>query len=98
MFLEHPAEQLIIGEAVAFQDHMYRISGCDQIFVDKRKTIFILIFQKRNPHLFLKKTTEISGLEISDTCDLIQGNGPLIIFRNIIQYKVQPIQIFFLLA
>ena len=98
MFLEHPAEQLIIGEAVAFQDHMHVVFCVDQIFVNERKSVFILIFQKRNPHLFLKKTTEISGLEISDTCDLIQGNGPLIIFRNIIQYKVQPIQIFFLLA
>ena len=98
MFLEHPAEQLIIGEAVAFQDHMHGVFCVDQIFVNERKSVFILIFQKRNPHLFLKKTTEISGLEISDTCDLIQRNGPLIIFRNIIQYKVQPIQIFFLLA
>ena len=70
-----------------FQDHMHGIFRVDQIFVNKR-----------NPHLFLEKTTEISGLEISNTCDLIQGNGPLIIFRNIIQYKVQPIQIFFLLT
>lgn len=98
VLLEYPAKQLIIGETMSFQDHMYGIFRIDQIFVDKRKSVFILIFQKRNPHLFLKKTTEISGLEISDTCDLIQGNGPLIIFRNIIQYKVQPIQIFFLLA
>ncbi len=26
----------------------------DQIFVDKRKSVFILIFQKCNPHLFLE--------------------------------------------
>ena len=26
----------------------------DQIFVDKRKYVFILIFQKCNPHLFLE--------------------------------------------
>lgn len=98
MFLEHPAEQLIIGEAVAFQDHMHGVFCVDQIFVNERKSVFILIFQKRNPHLFLEKPAEISGLEISYTSNLIQGNGPLIILRNIIQYKVQPIQIFFLLA
>ena len=98
MFLKHLPKQFIIGKSMSLQDHMNGICGRDEITINKRKPVFILIFQKRNPHLFLKKTTEISGLEISDTCDLIQGNGPLIIFRNIIQYKVQPIQIFFLLA
>ena len=95
MFLEHPAEQLIIGEAVAFQDHMHGVFCVDQIFVNERKSVFILIFQKRNPHLFLKKTTEISGLEISYTCNLIQGNGIPVILRNIIQHQIQPVQIFF---
>ena len=98
MFLEHPAEQLIIGEAVAFQDHMHGGFCVDQIFVNERKSVFILIFQKRNPHLFLKKTTEIAGLQVSDTGNLVQRYGTLIIFGNVIQNKVQPVKIFFLLA
>ena len=98
LFQKHSSEQLIIGEAVSFQNYMYRISGCDQIFVDKRKTIFILIFQKCNPHLFLEKTAEISSLEISNTCDLIQRNRPFVILRNIIQHQIQSVQIFFLPA
>lgn len=98
MFLEHPAEQLIIGEAVAFQDHMHGVFCVDQIFVNERKSVFILIFQKCNPHLFLEKTAEISSLEISNTCDLIQRNRPFVILRNIIQHQIQSVQIFFLPA
>ena len=98
VLLEYPAKQLIIGETMSFQDHMYGIFRIDQIFVDKRKSVFILIFQKCTPHLFLEKTAEISGLEISYTCNLIQGNGIAVILRNIIQNKIQPVQIFFLLT
>ena len=81
-----------------FQDHMNRIFGCDQIFVDEGEPVFILIFQKCNPHLFLEKTAEISSLEISNTCDLIQRNRPFVILRNIIQHQIQSVQIFFLPA
>lgn len=98
VLLEHPSKQFIIGESMSFQDHMHRVFRIDQIFVDKRKSVFILIFQKCNPHLFLEKTAEISGLEISYTCDLIQENGTPVILRNIIQHKIQPVQIFFLLT
>ena len=77
---------------------MHGVFRIDQIFVDKRKSVFILIFQKRNPHLFLEKTAEISSLEISNTCNLIQRNRPFVILRNIIQHQIQPIQIFFLPA
>ena len=98
MILEHPAEQLIIGETMPFQDHMHGIFRVDQIFVNKRKSVFILIFQKCNPHLFLEKMEEISSLEISNTCNLIQGNRPFVILRNIIQHQIQPVQIFFLLT
>ena len=98
VLLEYPAKQLIIGESMAFQDHMHRVFRIDQIFVDKRKSVFILIFQKCNPHLFLEKTAEISSLEISNTCNLIQGNRPFVILRNIIQHQIQPVQIFFLPA
>ena len=80
---------------MAFQGHMHRVFRIDQIFVNERKSVFILIFQKCNPHLFLEKTAEISGLEISYTCDLIQGNGIPVILRNIIQHQIQPVQIFF---
>ena len=48
---------------------MHGVFCIDQIFVDKRKSVFILIFQKCNPHLFLEKTAEISSLEISNTCE-----------------------------
>ena len=34
---------------------MHGVFRIDQIFVDKRKSVFILIFQKSNPHLFLEK-------------------------------------------
>ena len=95
MLLEHPSKQLIIGESMAFQNHMHRVFRIDQIFVDKRKSVFILIFQKCNPHLFLEKTAEISSLEISNTCNLIQRNRPFVILRNIIQHQIQPVQIFF---
>ena len=95
VLLEYPAKQLIIGESMAFQDHMHRVFRIDQIFVDKRKSVFILIFQKCNPHLFLEKTAEISSLEISNTCNLIQRNRPFVILRNIIQHQIQPVQIFF---
>ena len=80
---------------MAFQDHMHGVFRIDQIFIDKRKSVFILIFQKCNPHLFLEKTAEISSLEISNTCDLIQRNRPFVILRNIIQHQIQPVQIFF---
>lgn len=98
MLLEHPSKQLIIGESMAFQGHMHRVFRIDQIFVDKRKSVFILIFQKCNPHLFLEKMEEISSLEISNTCDLIQRNRPFVILRNIIQHQIQSVQIFFLPA
>ena len=83
---------------MAFQDHMHGVFRIDQIFVEKRKSVFILIFQKCNPHLFLEKTAEISSLEISNTCDLIQRNRPFVILRNIIQHQIQSVQIFFLPA
>ena len=77
---------------------MHGVFRIDQIFVDKRKSVFILIFQKSNPHLFLEKTAEISSLEISNTCDFIQRNKPFVILRNIIQHQIQSVQIFFLPA
>lgn len=73
---------------MAFQDHMHGVFRIDQIFVDKRKSVFILIFQKCNPHLFLEKTAEISILVISNTCNLIQRNRPFVILRNIIQHQM----------
>ena len=80
---------------MAFQDHMHGVFRIDQIFVDKRKSVFILIFQKCTPHLFLEKTAEISSLEISNTCNLIQRNRPFVILRNIIQHQIQPVRSFF---
>lgn len=98
LFQKHSSEQLIIGEAVSFQNYMHRISGCDQIFVDKRKTIFILIFQKSNAHFFLKETTKISCLETGDVCNLIQGDWFLLMFCNIVQDGIQPVHFFFLMV
>ena len=53
MFQKHPSKQFIIGESMPFQNYMHRISGCDQIFIDEGKSIFIMIFQKGNTHFFL---------------------------------------------
>ena len=98
MFLKHPSKQLVVGKTMPFQYYVNRIFCVDQIFVNKRQSVFVLIFQKGNAHLFLEKTAEIAGLQVSDTGNLVQRYGTLIIFGNVIQNKVQPVKIFFLLA
>ena len=74
MLLKHSPKELIIGKSMAFQDHMNRICRRNQIPVNKRKPIFVLIFQKCNAHAFLKKAAEISGLQISNLGNLRQRN------------------------
>ena len=98
MFLKHPAKQLVVGETMPFQYYVNRVFGVYKILVNKRKPVFVLIFQKSNSHFFLEKSAEIAGLQVSDTGNLVQRYGTLIIFGNVIQNKVQPVKIFFLLA
>ena len=98
MFLKHPAKQLVVGETMPFQYYVNRVFGVYKILVNKRKPVFVLIFQKSNSHFFLEKSSEIAGLQVSDTGNLVQRYGTLIIFGNVIQDKVQPVKIFFLLA
>ena len=57
------------------QNDMNRISGCDQITINKGKAVFILIFEKCNSHFFLEEAAEISCLETGDFCNLIKGDG-----------------------
>lgn len=44
MFPEHPAEQFVIGESMAFQYLMDRIFGSEKVTVDEGQPQFILIF------------------------------------------------------
>ena len=53
MLLEHPAEQLIISKSVPFQDRMNGIFGIDQIFVNKRKSVFMKHLDAK--HISIKK-------------------------------------------
>ena len=80
---------------MAFQNIMDRVQGGNQVAVNIGKAQFILVFQEGDSHAFFEKTAEISSLEISNTCDLIQRNRPFVILRNIIQHQIQPVQIFF---
>ena len=98
MFLKHSSKQLVVGETMPFQYYVNRVFGVYKILVNKRKPVFVLIFQKSNSHFFLEKSAEIAGLQVSDTGNLVQRYGTLIIFGNVIQNKVQPVKIFFLLA
>ena len=66
MFLKHLPKQFIIGKSMSLQDHMNGICGRDEITINKRKPVFILIFKKSNPHPFFEKTAEISCLQISN--------------------------------
>ena len=93
MFQKHPSKQFIIGESMPFQNYMHRISGCDQIFIDEGKSIFILIFQKGNTHFFLKEAAEISGLEACNVCNLLKRNRFFIMFCNIIQNRIKPVHL-----
>lgn len=74
---------------MSFQNHMHRISGCDQIAVDERQSVFILVFQKSDAHFFLKEATEITGLEAGNVCNLIKRDGFFIMVCNIIQHRIQ---------
>ena len=93
MFQKHPSKQFIIGESMPFQNYMHRISGCDQIFIDEGKSIFILIFQKGNTHFFLKEATEIPGLETGNVCNLVQRDWFPVMFCNIIQDRIKPLHL-----
>ena len=71
------------------QNDMNGISGCDQITINKGKTVFILIFEKCNSHFFLEEAAEVSCLETGDFCDFIQGDGLSVMFGDIVQYRFQ---------
>ena len=77
------------------QNDMNRISGCDQITINKGKAVFILIFEKCNSHFFLEEAAEISCLETGDFCNLIKGDGFSVMFGNIVQHRFQTVHVFF---
>ena len=62
------------------QNDMNRISGCDQITINKGKAVFILIFEKCNYLFFPEEAEEISCLETGDFCNFIQGNRLSVMF------------------
>lgn len=93
VFGEHPAEQLVVGEAVAFQDVLQRVLRRDEVLIDVGQPHLILVFQKSEPHVLLEKTAEIPGIQAGYARDLVDGDRAVIVLVRVVQDEVQTVQV-----
>ena len=85
LFLEHAAEQLIVGEAVGLQDLTERFVGVKEIPVNPGQPDPVQKFQISDAHLFFEKTAEVLGLQGKAPRNFPNRNRLGIIFQCVVK-------------